>query len=684
MATKNYISNNSVSSEYYKVSFVTTHSESIPKKMKQTGALIIMDNIDSYRKSIWFRGELIASGYGFIDQDESVLATYFINNVNKIFGNDEDQNGIYDFIPGYIGPNGSQGESIHTRFTNLTNSYNELRAYTYTNVGYLYEFTEDSWEYFNTAYSYFESAYSYTLDYIETTYKELAAYVESTYNDLHNYIDINCAEINEHIDTVEEELSERIQNNYDELSESIKTTYNDACSYTGYMSDLLHKYVNSTLTKLIGGAPETLDTLGEIASLLQSANTYGLYLWDSLYEIQNNYIRHDEKIVNNCYTYITEHSYSLQPIPHVADRWYENYPDTDLDEFFNSNSMEEWLDHEETSNGWEGYYNHEGYITYYFIENSNYIALKGDQVCTGEDFNNKNLVYLLKKIIPPYKYDIPDIYLTRYQEDELNNIILEYGEKITLEAKAMYNPKDASTVEFLYLDDTNNYVNTPCIIEDNNLIYYNNSKSYHYDNDREITLNLGDIIPTNPNYHTLRSIWINYGESYDRVYPELRDVNPNFIDEEHKIKTGQYYKNIFMNIRIPVRFRMFYWYDDKDNTTDLENISLTDKQSILITSLENKTPLITTAIEMSALYIAIPDYILNNTIGLKIQNHDTGICKEILFNKIDSNLFKLKRTNYELIKENGIINYGIYKYSGTNWLSGECFRILLELSQLEI
>ena len=85
-------------SDFYKVSFITTKSINIPKLLKQTGGLIVMSNTDDFKctvnpdhgshhpKSLWFRGEMIASGYGALCEQERNNLTYLAGAYDVIFG----------------------------------------------------------------------------------------------------------------------------------------------------------------------------------------------------------------------------------------------------------------------------------------------------------------------------------------------------------------------------------------------------------------------------------------------------------------------------------------------------------------------------------------------------------------------------------------------------------------------
>ena len=118
MANNNYTSltanQYSTYSDFYKVSFITTSSVNIPKLLKQTGGLIIMNNTDDipcvanpahgahHPKSLWFRGDMIASGYGALCEDERKNLTYLSGTYNSLFvGIDDRFNDVSYYLNSY-------------------------------------------------------------------------------------------------------------------------------------------------------------------------------------------------------------------------------------------------------------------------------------------------------------------------------------------------------------------------------------------------------------------------------------------------------------------------------------------------------------------------------------------------------------------------------------------------------
>lgn len=110
----------------------------------------------------------------------------------------------------------------------------------------------------------------------------------NTYNDMKTYVDGQSTSIKTYVDTQDTTILQQAKNYTDAAGSEIKTfvlekhaealandetTYNNAVTYTnGKYDDCLAKakaYTDSEVTNLINGAPETLDTLKEIADAIQ-------------------------------------------------------------------------------------------------------------------------------------------------------------------------------------------------------------------------------------------------------------------------------------------------------------------------------------------------------------------------------------------------------------------------------
>lgn len=330
--------------EYYKVSFVTTHSGNLPNLLKYTGSLIVMSDLsqkdpttNKNRMSIWLRGECLASGWGFSSTYLMNNSTWWANAYNRIFG----PNGAQEFDPesDYNKGNGTDADSYTstTRPISISNKIN----YVYTYVNQTKEDLKNSIAYYAT------------------------------------YSDVKNAEINKRIDTAIAEHNQDVENINTYLTSYKVAAYN----YTDYQ-----------IEKLVGGAPDFLDTLGEISYWLKNAQQLGVDTVTEVMNIKGSYITH-EAVDANGYTYMSTYSYQMvrdkdPQIGYVyAYTWIDNGDGT---------YTKEW---QKTGDTYE-------YYGYNPVKTGT-IAMHPEQVTTP--FSNHNLETILKRIITPYDYTKPSV-----------------------------------------------------------------------------------------------------------------------------------------------------------------------------------------------------------------------------------------------------------------------------------
>ena len=79
--------------EFNKVSFVTTYTDTVPDKLKETGALTVFDDKNDIvpdtfnnetQQYLYFRGNIIAGGVGFKSKEMLSKATYAANNYESL------------------------------------------------------------------------------------------------------------------------------------------------------------------------------------------------------------------------------------------------------------------------------------------------------------------------------------------------------------------------------------------------------------------------------------------------------------------------------------------------------------------------------------------------------------------------------------------------------------------------
>lgn len=660
--------------QYYKVSFITTHSQEVPKKLKQTGALVVMDNVQSKRKSLWFRGELIASGYGFIEEPAAELCTYFIENVHDIFGG---YNGLYDFCPdwGKDTYTGNQsylvGKSVYARFNDLWNSYNDLHSYTTETLGYTgdwlnrcntylldsYSYTSEwitnNYEYFDTAYSYLIGAYAYTIDLIDSTY----SYTQ-------NYI-------------------------YDSYTAALAYSYvmkDISYAYTGEMVDLMHKYVDRSIFTLVGGAPETLDSLGEIANYLSYLQTNGLHYFEILNDLAVNSVRHEKVLGRNTYAYIQNHTYSLE-LEKVSYTTYQSI----LDGVYNDESSDGlhkglnwWVEEYVAENGQTEY----SYCTYIIKESDTYLGIKSDLVSATGVFQSLQLTEVLKKIIPPYPYKKPEVFIEENNVDNIKSLgVFEYGTTQSIKIKLSYNLYDSPSLNVNYISDSGN---TQEVFN-----YYGGDDIWHnlkpgssiipdYQDNSSCEFELPLIFDKYPNIE-LGVFDINYQASIRRNYPAFYSGNM-IPDNEHSFEGGNFVYNRLQGLKIPVRYPLYYKIYNTDDSSFSDDLAYDENYSgpieisydepiennfnkILITENEIKSNIFNQ--ELKGIKVLIPKELVDNLNGIKIQNYLTGVY-EVFGSKYDILNGNYKVSNHDIIlRQDGLnlfndIEYVLYTYERIN------------------
>lgn len=686
----NYTSTNDA---YYKVSFITTHSNNIPKKMKQTGALIVMDNVDTTRKSLWFRGDLIASGYGFVSEDEMATSTYFIENIENIFG----ENGIYDFIQGYVGKdvdgNEIHGQSLSYRFTYIDETfhtvYNDLSTYIENTYNTLYTYTTNcyqaNWSYTAEAYRYLNSVYSYINNEIQRSYQwtnDVYTYASSCYTYLLNTYSYTL---------------DYIANSYQTGWETDQAIYSYFQDKTYYIKN----YIDQSVYALVGGAPETLDTLAEIAYALKNAQQWGLDNEERIANILNNYVTHYEVVGKTDefigYSYIHDYAFYTEReectgymLIEDGQKYFEDPAEWDSiqNAWHDCSSIED--QQQFIDNYGEKYGNTDIVTTYTYylykdsIENG-YIALKDNQVsCTGQ-FQNTQLSYLLSKILPPYHYNIPTVKVNEKWLKENNQRIREYGSSENLSIYLDICPNDSdcmgnNTLKIIYNDD----ITASFGFDEYTLEYYNGisegtySKTSYYKIFDPVPFNLeNSIFNDNSLTFTLSdNCVVKYNQSFNRIYPEIQD----FLlieDTEHAFGAGQFKQDIFKDIKIPIRYKLFYGIGDEMILNNSTNWKYINSQITKSEIFENIDPI-------TDVYIAIPKNLTTGQIiSIKIENFETGICKEIYNTRIsNSEQFEITSElgNYTPSGVTNYLEYVVYKYHSKLYNIDYPIRFIVEVS----
>lgn len=471
---------NNYNEEYYKVAFVTTHSGNIPNMLRYTGSLIVMSDLtmkdpltNKNRLSLWLRGECIASGWGFSSTYLMTNGTWWANSYNRIFG----PNGAQEFDP----------ESDY----NKGNGYDQK---TYDSNGRPISIS---------------NKIDFTYTYLKDSNKVLQDNIDNVSEDLNN----KNNQINIRIDNV-------VQNHNHDIANINRylVSYKDSC----------YNYTDYRIENLIGGAPEILDTLGEISYWLENAQKLGITTIKEVMNIKSSYVTRDKRD-DNGYTYITSKTYKTVPNGTGEGYVYEWDKDT-----------KKWNKTDKTYT----------YTTYGVVEDG-IIALKPEHVTTP--FSNHNLETILKRIITPYPYKYPSLIPLTIEGKDANIWMNE----------AAPIGSTLSNIQAIY-DVANNDASTSISATVNN-------KSGNISNNR-VSIPINITINNVGNNIIANTYSVAHGAAMVKEYPQLVGLTPSVYDEDHKYNAGTSSSTFTKPISKIGKYEFYAGYDS--DVTDMNKFDI--------------------------------------------------------------------------------------------------------------
>lgn len=491
---------NNYNNEYYKVGFVTTHSGNIPNMLKYTGNLIVMSDLSSRdprtkknRLSLWLRGEEIATGFGFANQYMLDDATWWASSYNEIMGPD----GAGFFCPSY------------SYFYNakVVDAY----AY-YENEGYTYKPIS------------VENRLTYNL-----------AYSQKVRNDMIELITTGNsyqAGVNNAISKRIDSLNSYVTYAYSYTLDYVKNSYDSAITYTDYR-----------IKSLIGEAPETLDTLGEIAYWLRNAQKLGMNTVEEIMDIKGKMITHDDPVQSGdaTYTYMSLKSTKQERTDEkVGEEVTYSYVPDGMDE--NGNVI-----YKKVEVG--------TYAIYGFKEvEQGYNAITSYQVCAP--FGNHQLSEILKRLVTPYHYEYPSVYI-----ESVNGIEV---------SEWMKTP--------VAVGSTLSNLSCVCRVNDNSCTFstlkLNESITFINEKKERYSASIGGTFTsTMPSTVEILSTYImNVTNVEVKEYPQLKGLVPVVLDTEHVLPKGE--QTLSFTTPLTKEFKYaFYISGNVENITDAIKLS---------------------------------------------------------------------------------------------------------------
>ena len=308
-------------SEYNKVSFITSSSTKIPKMLNRTGSLIVLSSILSNnhkRTSLWLRGNLIASGWGLEKEENMNNAEWIAMSYNPIFSQ--------TFGMSYFSPEEDVVETIDNPRS------------------------------------------------IEMWLKHNHNYTDTCYNNLYTYASDQFTKINKDINGIKTDIGNidvKLNKYKDETYTYVATAKENCYTYTKYWVD-----------RIIGGAPDFLDSLDEIKNFLKNDRENHMATLAKIQNIDKYSVKREDEVSydGKLYTYIsTKSTYEYVDKSKTYEGTYEYITyDSDGNPIKNT-----------------------GTYTYYgtSVYEGGQISLNSFQVCTGEKWKNTPLDRLLNLLV---------------------------------------------------------------------------------------------------------------------------------------------------------------------------------------------------------------------------------------------------------------------------------------------
>ena len=545
-------------SEYNKVSFITSSSTKIPKMLNRTGSLIVLSSILSNnhkRTSLWLRGNLIASGWGLEKEENMNNAEWIAMSYNPIFSQ--------TFGMSYFSPEEDVVETIDNPRS------------------------------------------------IEMWLKHNHNYTDTCYNNLYKYASDQFTNINENI--------KNINSNIGNIDVKLNKYKDETYSYVATAKENCYTYTKYWVDRIIGGAPDFLDSLDEIKNFLKNDRENNMATLAKIQNIDKYSVKREDEVSydGKLYTYIsTKSTYEYVDKSKAYEGTYE-YVTYDGD----GNPIK-----------------NTGTYTYYgtSVYEGGQISLNSFQVCTGEKWKNTPLDKLLNLLVKPYPYKKPvlnNVVINDVSLEDWSNEVIEYGSNVNLNTIGLdisLNDASSTTLEF-----ENSILNNTASLTDglNNVTGLLNSISTISKNPTTKAEAL-DLINKEYTLNSNMKYQFNHGKANVNLYPQLKSLD--IEDRDHAFAEGLTEKTDFPKINKKFSFKVFWGITDQSAPTTANELN--GQSSKFIDSKESTGPLkISNLVGQYIIWVALPGPLFDNS-KVVMKSWNSGIENDIT--EIDSVMLK--------------------------------------------
>lgn len=575
-------------SEYNKVSFITSSSTKIPKMLNRTGSLIVLSSNlsnNNKRTSLWLRGNLIASGWGLGKEENMNNAEWIAMSYNPIFSQ-------------------TFGMSYFSSEEDIVETIDNPRS-------------------------------------IEMWLKHNHNYTDTCYNNLYTYASDQFTKINEDI--------KNINTNIGSIDEKLNKYKNETYTYATVIGENCYAYTKYWADRIIGGAPDFLDSLDEIKNFLKNDKENHMATITKIQNIDKYSVKREDEITGNDgnrYTYISTKS---------------TYEYIDKSKSYEGSYTYITYDNDGNAINNTGTYTYYGTSTY----EGGQISLNSFQVCTGEKWGNTPLDKILNLLIEPYHYKKPtlnNVIVNNISLSDWVNDVIEYNSKVnldTIELNISLNDASSTKIEFenSILNNTEELTNGL-----NNVTQLLNSISTISENPTTKGETL-DLINKEYTLNSNMKYQFNHGKANVNLYPQLKSLN--IEDTDHAFAKGLTEKTDFPKINKKFSFKVFWGITDQ-NTPVTAN-ALNGQSNKLIDSKESTGQLkITNLSGQYIIWIALPGALFDDS-RIIMKSWNSGIENDIteinsvmlkkhisdkyIYNGAEYKTFYLENTEYTMFAD---------------------------------
>ena len=536
-------------SEYNKVSFITSSSTKIPKMLNRTGSLIVLSsNLSNGHKrtSLWLRGNLIASGWGLEKEENMNNAEWIAMSYNPIFSQ--------TFGMSYFSPEEDVVETIDNPRS------------------------------------------------VEMWLKHNHNYTDTCYNNLYTYASDQFTKINKDINGIKTDIGNidvKLNKYKDETYTYVATAKENCYTYTKYWVD-----------RIIGGAPDFLDSLDEIKNFLKNDRENHMATLAKIQNIDKYSVKREDEVSydGKLYTYIsTKSSYEYVDKSKTYEGTYE------------------YITYDNNGNPIKNI----GTYTYYgtSVYEGGQVSLNSFQVCTGEKWKNTPLDKLLNLLVEPYPYKKPvlnNVVINDVSLEDWANEVIEYNSKVNLNTIGLdISLNDASSTTLTF--ENSILKNTASLANGlNNVTGLLNSISTVTNNPTTKTEAL-NLINKEYTLNANMKYQFNHGKANVNLYPQLKSLD--IEDTDHAFVEGLTEKTYFPKINKKFSFKVFWGITDQSAPTTANGLS--GQSNKLIDSKESTGKLkITNLSGQYIIWVALPGPLFDNS-RVIMKSWNSGIENDI-------------------------------------------------------